>query len=272
MSDQQIQPHKVTKPIQLVAAWLAGLILIDAMFLGAAATLDHLDWPHGLLIIASVINVPIFLGAIFLLQTKFRAELQEDSFYAQYLSKRTSQVVRIDKNADQDAKLEALESRLLNLERTTAVTVSDVTGLYRTENELSSDWGEWRVSINILHPQLNDIRNALEKACIPVAEVFGMHKNAEPPSRWVISVSYQIPVELQVKLLHTLMAFDFTGFNRWEPRRDADEYEDVYIGGYGDDPIVLFTPKLRNILDSPAAPKLLDTYCRMHSTDDSTIA
>jgi hypothetical protein len=181
-------------------------------------------------------------------------------------------VVRIDKNADQDAKLEALESRLLNIERTAAVTVGDVSGLYQIESEPSSDWGEWRVSINVLHPQLNDIRNALDKACIPVAEVFGMHKNAEPPSRWVISVSYQIPGELQVKLLHTLMVFEFTGFNRWEPRRDADEYEDVYIGGYGDDPIVLFTPKLRNILNNPGAQKLLDTYCRMHSTDDSAIA
>jgi hypothetical protein len=30
------------------------------------------------------VNVPVFIGALFLLQTKFRAQIQEDSYYAQY--------------------------------------------------------------------------------------------------------------------------------------------------------------------------------------------
>ena len=34
-------------------------------------------------------NVPLFLYLLFKLQTKFRAELQEDSYYSKYLDKTT---------------------------------------------------------------------------------------------------------------------------------------------------------------------------------------
>jgi hypothetical protein len=88
MGQERILPHKVTKPIQLVAAWLVGLVLIDGCFLGTALYLSGSEWARIVLIMASIINVPLFLGAIFLLQTKFRAELQEDTFYSQYLAKK----------------------------------------------------------------------------------------------------------------------------------------------------------------------------------------
>lgn len=37
------------------------------------------------LVIASVVNVPLFLICIFLLQTKFRPQMQEDLYYSKYL-------------------------------------------------------------------------------------------------------------------------------------------------------------------------------------------
>lgn len=85
MNDQRIHPEKITKPIQLLAAWLVGLILVNASFLVAAQQIAKPDWASGLLVIASVLNVPIFLLALFLLQTKFRPQLQEDAYYSQYL-------------------------------------------------------------------------------------------------------------------------------------------------------------------------------------------
>lgn len=261
MPDHQIQPHKVTKPIQLVAAWLTGLVLIDAMFLGAAASLDNQGWPHGLLVICAAVNVPIFLGAIFLLQTRFRAELQEDSFYSEYLSKRTSQVIKIDKNSEQDAKIESLELRLLTLEQSAPATIQ-TSGI---EQGSPTPWGDWLVAVNGLHPQVDAILEALKASGIPVEEVFGQNESFPAPSRWVISVNYQIPTELQVKLLRSLMPFNFAGFDRWEPRRDAEEYEDVYIGGYGNDPIVRFTPKLKKLLTGPNAVTSLNAYYRSHS-------
>lgn len=43
-----------------------------------------------MLVIASVVNVPVFIFALFLLQTKFRPQMQEDSYYAKYLENQRS--------------------------------------------------------------------------------------------------------------------------------------------------------------------------------------
>lgn len=88
MSEQKLEPHRVTKPIQLLAAWLVGLFVIDGSFLSAAKILDKPDWLPPLLVIAAIINVPLFLICIFLLQTKFRPEMQEDAFYSTYIQAR----------------------------------------------------------------------------------------------------------------------------------------------------------------------------------------
>lgn len=85
MSNQQIDPEKVTKPIQLLAAWLLGLVLVNSAFLFAAVQIDTPTWVTGALVIASMLNVPIFIACLFILQTKFRPEMQEDKFYAKYL-------------------------------------------------------------------------------------------------------------------------------------------------------------------------------------------
>lgn len=85
MTDHRINPEKVTKPIQLLAAWLVGLIVVNASFLLAAQQIAKPDWASAVLVIAAVVNVPVFIGALFLLQTKFRPQIQEDSYYAQYL-------------------------------------------------------------------------------------------------------------------------------------------------------------------------------------------
>lgn len=87
MTEQKIVPERVTKPIQLLAAWLVGLILVNGSFLIAAQQISHPDWASGLLVIASVLNVPAFLLALFILQTKFRPQLQEDVYYSQYLQR-----------------------------------------------------------------------------------------------------------------------------------------------------------------------------------------
>lgn len=85
MSDHKINPEKVTKPIQLLAAWLVGLIAIDMTFLLAAQQISKPEWASSALVVAAIVNVPIFITALFLLQTKFRPQMQEDSYYAKYL-------------------------------------------------------------------------------------------------------------------------------------------------------------------------------------------
>ncbi|QXP59841.1 hypothetical protein [Olleya sp. HaHaR_3_96] len=88
MNNQRINPDKITKPIQLLAAWLIGLILVNASFLTASSQITEPSWVTGALVIATIVNVPIFLISLFLLQTRFRPEMQEDSFYSKYLEQK----------------------------------------------------------------------------------------------------------------------------------------------------------------------------------------
>lgn len=77
--------------MQLLAAWLAGLIILNGSFLTAASQINEPNWAAGFLVVASVVNVPLFLISLFVLQTKFRPEMQEDEYYARYLERRYSE-------------------------------------------------------------------------------------------------------------------------------------------------------------------------------------
>ena len=92
MNNNQVKPEKVTKPIQILGAWLAGLILVNGSFLGVAASISKPDWIVGALVIASIVNVPLFLGYILLLQAKFRPEVKENPYYAKYLESNTGKI------------------------------------------------------------------------------------------------------------------------------------------------------------------------------------
>lgn len=107
MSTENIKPERITKPIQLLAAWLLGLIIINASFLTAASQIAKPEWAAGTLIIATIVNVPLFLASLFLLQTKFRPEMQEDTFYSKYLERKyndSQSVKEVKKMREEDEK------------------------------------------------------------------------------------------------------------------------------------------------------------------------
>jgi hypothetical protein len=105
MSTNNLRPEKVTKPIQLLAAWLLGLVLINSSFLVAATNIEFPNWGAGALIIATIANVPIFLISLFVLQTKFRPEMQEDTYYSEYLQRKFSGNSKIEsKNTQVDTE------------------------------------------------------------------------------------------------------------------------------------------------------------------------
>jgi tetratricopeptide (TPR) repeat protein len=82
MSDgQRIDPEKVGSPFQLLAAALVFIVLLDGSFLSAAAVISEPRWASGVLVIASVLNVPVLLFGTFVLQTRFRDELLGDEHY-----------------------------------------------------------------------------------------------------------------------------------------------------------------------------------------------
>ena len=83
-TDSRIIPEKITQPIQLLGACLVCLLLIDGSFLLAASQIEVPSWAPEVLIIASIINVPIFLIPLFLLLTKFREKILTNYYYSKY--------------------------------------------------------------------------------------------------------------------------------------------------------------------------------------------
>lgn len=134
MNKYVINPDKVTKPIQLLAAWFIALIAVNGSFLMAAQSLETPAWASGLLVISSVLNVPIFIGSLFVLQTKFRAQLQEDSYYSKYLDR---QVEYTDVSVDVNKSTDTIDVKL-ELEKTAEKIISTI-------NNSSKDYQQDRV-------------------------------------------------------------------------------------------------------------------------------
>jgi signal transduction histidine kinase len=110
----KIQPEKITKPLQLLAIWFIGLIFIDGLFILTAIKIENVILEY-FLVIASILNVPFFLYLLFKLQTKFRAELQEDSYYSRYLDKS----IKSNSNSDLNKRVELrneMEEQILSID------------------------------------------------------------------------------------------------------------------------------------------------------------
>lgn len=70
-----------------MAVWFVTLFLIDTAFLCVATKIENPTWISPLLVISAVVFVPLFLIGIFLMQTVFRKELQEDPYYSDWLKR-----------------------------------------------------------------------------------------------------------------------------------------------------------------------------------------
>jgi hypothetical protein len=128
MADPNIHAHLITKPFQLLAAWLIGLILTDGALLTGARLISTPTWVPGLLSIAAVLCVPLFLVSIFLLQTKFRPEMQEDTFYSPYLQQQRQQMADQKKgNAGVEAEVRELKSKLIEIDSESSEQGSEIT-------------------------------------------------------------------------------------------------------------------------------------------------
>ena len=116
MTIQAMEAHKVTTPIQLLALWLVGLVAVSGCFLTAAAKITSPLWAVGALVVASILNVPIFLTYLFALQTNFRPPMQEDAFYAKYLEANMATSERRDDFRPFDISEELHEDQLKAVE------------------------------------------------------------------------------------------------------------------------------------------------------------
>ncbi len=98
MEKQKINPEKITKPIQLLAVWFTGLTILVAALLTGASTISTPIWIPAFLAVSTVAIIPVFLIFIFLLQTKYRPQMQEDEYYYRYLDAQTNRPIQMHKD------------------------------------------------------------------------------------------------------------------------------------------------------------------------------
>lgn len=220
MTEHRIEPSSVTKPIQLLAAWLVGLLALNASFLGATAIIKEPSWASGFLVICAAVNVPLFLACLFILQTRFRPEMQEDSFYAKYLEGRisleTGQVEIIDKTA---------EVEMVNSSPTVSFRPSDPHLLIKSDG-ISS-----KIRVNDLLPNFPSIVNRLATAGMKVDGTFGSSsEEPEVPPFNLVSMRDLVPVKEAQSVLRLLEGF----VDRVAIAADPSPAKKlIYIGSYG---------------------------------------
>jgi hypothetical protein len=221
MTDTQIKPEKITKPIQLLGAWLTGLLAIDTCFLVAASRFSEQSWQATGLTIAAIFNVPLFLAAVFLLQTRFRPELQEDAYYSNYISQKTNVKIQVHKDevsiASIAQRLERIEANLSHSPATAAaVSGNPLQGL--------------KFGINKHLEDREAISKLLAEAGIVSFTPFG---SDEPPDKRVVSISDSLTPEVVNAILAFVRDAGFQHFNYFDNYIEQTA-EDVLLGSYGD--------------------------------------
>ena len=205
-----IDATRITKPIQLLAAWLVGLIFVNTAFLLTATSFSEIEWLAAVLVISSVINVPLFLAAIFLLQTKFRPEMQEDHYYNEYMKD----------------KLGRLKSEKAPLPKV-------VQKKSEIKDQIANEWGGITIMFNPHLAGSDKVKESLLSHKIPIHREFG---SSHWISEFVVGIGRYLTYEQIGKILHSL---EGTPANRISFANDDDEiYEwdkTVLIGSYAYD-------------------------------------
>lgn len=221
MNEATLKPEKITKPIQLLGAWLAGLLSIDACFLFAASRMPAGSWEADALIVAAIINVPLFLIAVFLLQTRFRPELQEDAYYSTYLSRKTNEPISVSK---EDSLFASFRQRLAEIENRLAAPAS-VGG----EAFAPPLFYELHVGVNKHLADRQRIGEKLSQCGVPGFSVFGA---AKAPGHRIVAISEVLAQNRIDGIVAVAKDLDFTGYTFFDKEAEDIE-EDVLFGAYG---------------------------------------
>ena len=224
MSNERIEPSKIRTPIQLLAAWLVGLIAVNGSFLTAAATLVRPTWAAAALTVASILNVPIFLAAIFLLQTRFRPEMQEDEYYSKYLENQYSALT---------GKTEISEVKIPEVAPVTFKKVVERTRFQRPPRPARVAPRPTAIAINDLLPHYSEIIQELGKLNLHPTSTFGSTSfEPKPPRPFIIAIGLHVDVSVLQAVIKVTMKFGLNGVGR--ALTDMD-FGRIYIGAYSYD-------------------------------------
>ncbi len=229
---QEIKPERITKPIQLLGAWLAGLLAIDSCFLIAAANTTPGSWESKALTIAAIANVPVFLLAVFLLQTRFRPELQEDIYYSTYINQKTNTTVQIDKATAIYARMDKVLERLEPGPRGLVNEVITTAG--------SQSFANLSIGVNFHLDDGNTIIQGLESHGALDIREFG---SDEPPNERVVAISPELSRSERSAILNFAIKIGFSRVSAIEIFEEIDEH--VLFGAYGESRNILLIPEVR---------------------------
>lgn len=255
--DQKFEAHRINKPIQLLAAWLVGLTFVNTSFLTTASIIADPPWIRIALVVAAIVNVPVFISCIFLLQTKFRPEMQEDNFYSEHLKRKYNSIT---------GKTEVYSQETLELKSEIKDMIANYIKLNKTVTELKGklllqvcgdsftnsgdqlvesvgdrktptkySWDDIRIEINDLVPQYKNIRELLKAHGIKISNTFGKSsEDKKIPEKLVLSIGLNIPmrnIQEMISILkdHGLDSIDYVDYYQ-------DYYDSCistfYIGSY----------------------------------------
>ncbi|WP_312913413.1 hypothetical protein [Stutzerimonas nitrititolerans] len=255
MENQKIEPYKVTKPIQLLAAWLVGLVLVNGSLLATSSAFNEPVWLKATLIIAAICNVPLFIGAVFVLQTKFRPELQEDSYYSKYLDKSTSEYVTLSKDDELIALVSDLRSEVVRIEKEAIASTQPEAVIPE------SPWHPWGVALCDLLPDFQDIRHELKKNGIPVDRIFGKANTNNKLQANVLSFSQEMDFASIIKVMKMMLPFSFQGYC-YSITPSSVNKEEIFLGGFGymNGGFYPINKELRELLETDLEPSDLKYF------------
>lgn len=251
MSENNIKPEKITKPIQLLAAWLIGLVLLESSLITAAATISKPDWLPALFGIAAVSIIPLFLLMIFLLQTKYRPEMQEDLFYSKYLDKNTMTFEPIKAHPEKEVEMTKLKDEILLISEETKKNLESINSILNKEGD-SEQTKKISQIINESDKKIEDLKNLakisnidirINKTLLKYSEIvaciqkLGFQKyiefGQEPVKIFIVAFGRNIPTSIVQDVIIELWPLGLSHIRLSEMApKDVRIENTIYIGSY----------------------------------------
>ncbi len=252
MQEHQIKAEKITKPIQLLAAWLIGLILLVSAILTAAATIKSPSWLPAFFAISAISIIPIFLILIFLLQTKFRPEMQEDSFYSKYLDKNTMTFEYIDRNESTILETTKLREDIILISEKTKAELEEIrklidsdglktneekaieTIIENSDNRLEElknivKFSNIDLRINVQLPKYSEITQIVQKIGFTKFEEFGQSRAM--PKLFLASFGREVSLEVIRDLIFDLIPCGLSYVKETSPiTRNTPRGTTIFLG------------------------------------------
>lgn len=247
MENHNIKPEKITKPIQLLAVWLIGLILIVSALLTAAGTINQPSWLPAFFSISAVCIIPLFLALIFLLQTRFRPQMQEDEYYSKYLNSNTLELESNLPQFDVESLTNKIDEKLIELSLITKNEIQSLKDSFAKISPVevkadSSQKGDLikfdkfikdsktTILINTKLDKFEEIVGALGRLSIRIDRFFGNSDRQEVPAIFLLSFGKDVDFEIVKILIFKLKDF---GLMYISNVKDAYSNNNLYVGSYG---------------------------------------